>query len=93
MTLIRKLPKRGFNHASKVVFVTVSVAQLDKLAAGAVVTPESLLAAGLLSKGTERVKILGDGEISHKATVKAHAFSATAKAKIEALGGSCEVVA
>lgn len=92
MTLIRKLPKRGFNHASKVVFVTVSVAQLDKLATGVEVTPEFLLAAGLLSKQTERVKILADGEISRKVTVKAHAFSATAKAKIEAQGGTCEVV-
>lgn len=91
MTLIRKLPKRGFNHASKVVFVTVSVAQLNKLAVSEV-TPESLRAAGLLSKGTERVKILSDGEISRKMIVKAHGFSASAKAKIEAQGGSCEVV-
>jgi len=90
--LIRKLPKRGFNHASKVVFVTVSVAQLGKLGPGSEVNPESLLAAGLLSKTSERVKILGDGEISHKVAVKAHAFSASAKVKIEAQGGTCEVV-
>lgn len=92
MTLIRKLPKRGFNHGSKVVFATVNVAQLDRFPAGSDVTPELLLKAGVLSDVSEWVKILGDGELSHKLAVKAHAFSASAKAKIEAAGGSCEVV-
>ena len=92
MTLIRRLPKRGFNHASKTIFVTVSVAQLDRFDAGSEVTPATLFAAGLLSKPGETVKILSDGEISKKLAVKAHGFSAAAKAKIEAKGGSCEVV-
>ncbi len=92
MTLIRKLPKRGFNHGSKVYFATVNVAQLERFPAGSEVNPEQLLKAGILSDVSEQVKILGDGEVSHKLTVKAHAFSASAKAKIEAAGGSCEVV-
>ena len=92
MTLIRRLPKRGFNHASKVIFVTVSVGQLARFPVGTEISPASLLAAGLLSKTSEQVKILGDGEISHKLSVKAHAFSASARAKIEAAGGVCEAV-
>ena len=93
MTLIRRLPKRGFNHASKVVFATVNVGQLGKFDAGSEITPALLLEAGVLNDSSERVKILGEGEISRKLAVKAHAFSASAKAKIEAAGGSCEVVA
>ncbi len=92
MTLIRRLPKRGFNHASKVVYVTINVAQLERFPAGTEVTPEVLFKAGLLNSATEPLKILGEGELSRKLVVKANGFSATAKAKIEALGGSCEVV-
>lgn len=92
MTLIRKLPKRGFNHASKVVFTTVNIGQLARFDAGTEVTPAVLLQAGVLSDAREQVKILGDGELGRKLSVKAHAFSASAKAKIEAAGGSCEVV-
>lgn len=92
MTLIRRLPKRGFNHASKVIFATINVGQLDRFEAGTDVNPQSLLKAGLLSNSEEQVKILGDGELKSKLSVRAHAFSASAKAKIEAAGGSCEVV-
>ncbi len=92
MTLIRRLPKRGFNHASKVVFATVNVGQLDRFGAGAEVSPQVLLQVGVLSHAAERVKILGGGELKQKLSVKAHAFSASAKAKIEAAGGSCVVV-
>lgn len=92
MTLIRRLPKRGFNHASKVVFTTVNVGQLAAFPAGAEVSPDSLCQAGLLNDAAERVKILGDGELDRKLSVKAHGFSASAKAKIEAAGGRCEVV-
>lgn len=92
MTLIRKLPKRGFIHASKVTFATINVSQLERFDAGTEVTPALLLQAGVLNDAKERVKILGEGEVSRKLSVKAHAFSASAKAKIEAAGGSCEVV-
>lgn len=92
MTLIRRLPKRGFNHASKVVFTTVNVSQLASFPAGTDVTPAGLVQAGVLRGEAERVKILGDGELDRRLTVKAHAFSASAKAKIEAAGGRCEVV-
>lgn len=92
MTLIRKLPKRGFNHGTKVIFATINVSKLDRFEAGTEVTPALLLQAGVLNDAKELVKILGEGELSRKLSVKAHAFSASAKAKIEAAGGRCEVV-
>lgn len=92
MQLIRRIPKRGFTHASRVPFTAVNVGQLARFDAGADVTVDALRAAGLVGGAGARVKILGEGELSQKLSVKAHAFSASAKAKIEAAGGRCEVL-
>ncbi|MCZ7592589.1 MAG: 50S ribosomal protein L15 [Kiritimatiellae bacterium] len=93
MQLIRRIPKRGFVSSVKVVFTPVNLSQLQQFAAGAVVSPETMHDAGLASGKKARIKILGTGAIERALQVKAHAFSASAKSKIEAAGGSCEVVA
>ena len=91
MPLIRRLPKRGFKNPARCPFFGVNVGTLqDKFPAGSEVTPCALADAGL-ADGC-RVKILGMGDISVALTVKANAFSASAKAKIEAAGGKCEVI-
>lgn len=93
MKLIRRMPKRGFsNNARRIEFVPVNLSQLARLADGADVSPETLAQSGLLREAQDHVKILAGGEISRKLNVKAHAFSATAKAKIEAAGGTCTVI-
>ena len=93
MPLIRRLPKRGFSnvqHATKYVGVNVSsLAQFDE---GATVDFDLLAKAGLVNGPSDGAKILGQGDLSKKLTVKAQAFSASAKAKIEGAGGTCEVV-
>lgn len=93
MQLIRRIPKRGFNQPTHVVYTAVNLKQLRQFPAGSVVTPDTMRAAGLFSGAKARIKVLGDGALEHALKVQAHAFSATAKAKIEASGGSCEVVA
>ena len=93
MTMIRRLPKRGFNAGQKIPFATINLAQLEQFDAGTEVTLEVLAKAGLFNGGAERIKVLGTGETTKKLNVKAHGFSASAKAKIEAAGGSCEVLA
>jgi len=92
MRLARRLPKRGFIHASKVAFAPVNVADLAGFDGSADVTVEALRGAGLVKLAGARVKILGDGELAKKLVVKAHAFSASARTKIEAAGGSCVVL-
>lgn len=92
MRLIRRLPKRGFRNISRKVFVPVNVSKLDGFDAETVVTPDLLVSRGLAKGVTDGIKILGSGVLTKKLTVKAHAFSADAKTKIEALGGTCEVV-
>ncbi len=93
MKLIRRMPKVGFsNEARSRDFVPVNLSQLAKFAEGAEVSPETLAQAGVLREPQKEVKILGDGEMAHKLTVKAHAFSASAKSKIEAAGGTCTVI-
>ena len=92
--LYRRLPKRGFNRgkfAKKTVIFNVS--DLDRFDTGATVDLEALRASGLLSRKVDIVKILGNGELSKKLTVKAHAFSKSARSKIEAAGGNCEEIA
>ena len=91
MRLIRRVPKRGFTNPTRRVFVPVNVAALSRFDEGSVVDAESLKAAGLCTKPRSSIKILGSGELKKKLTVKAHAFSASARAKIEAAGGKCEV--
>ena len=93
MPLIRRIPKRGFNNTRFAKqFVAVNVGELNQFEEGARVDEAAMRAAGLANGPADGVKILGDGELSRKLTVSAHAFSASAKAKIEAKGGACEVV-
>lgn len=93
MKLIRRMPKVGFNNAAHArVLVGINLNRLANFAAGADVSPETLVAAGVLRKAGDLVKILSVGEVSHQLNVKAHAFSASAKAKIEAAGGTCTVI-
>ena len=92
MPLARRLPKRGFHNIFGTTYAPVNVSALEKFEDGADVDAKALLDAGILSKCTYGVKILGNGEITKKLTVKASAFSESAKAKIEAAGGKAEVV-
>ena len=92
MPLARRLPKRGFHNIFGTTYVPVNVSALDRFENGTEVTEELLLASGVVSKLGDGVKILGDGELSKNLTVKASAFSASAKEKIEKAGGKAEVI-
>jgi large subunit ribosomal protein L15 len=93
MPLIRRIPKRGFNNARFTTkYLGVNVGELNKFDEGARVDETALRSVGLANGRGDGVKILGDGELSKKLVVSASAFSASAKAKIEAKGGTCEVV-
>ena len=92
MPLARRIPKRGFNNIFAKPLEAINVSALDKFEDGAVVDAQALLDAGVLSKCEYGVKILGNGEITKKLTVKASAFSESAKEKIEAAGGKAEVI-
>ena len=92
MPLQRRLPKRGFVNIYSKRFAEVNVSSLAAFESGSTVTAEDMVSAGLLKKTYDGVKILGRGDIAHKLTVKAAAFSETAKQKIEAAGGNTEVV-
>jgi large subunit ribosomal protein L15 len=94
MPLIRRMPKRGFNNARHTVrYIPVNLESLNRFEDGAVVDENALRSVGLANGMVRRIKILGDGELTKKLTVSAQAFSATAKAKIEKLGGTAQVVA
>ena len=92
MPLARRVPKRGFNNIFAKPLEAVNVSVLEMFEDGAVVDAAALLESGVLSKCVYGVKVLGNGEITKKLTVKANAFSASAKEKIEAAGGKAEVV-
>lgn len=93
MPLQRRLPKRGFNNIFASKIVTVNVSDLEKrFADGDVVDAAALKAAGLIKKELDGIKVLGNGELTKKLTVKVNAYSEAAKAKIEAAGGKAEVV-
>ena len=92
MPLYRRLPKRGFTNINSKVIVGINVSALEAFEDGAVVTVEELLAKGIVKNPRDGVKILGNGELTKKLTVKANAFSQGAKSKIEALGGTVEEV-
>ena len=92
MPLARRIPKRGFNNIFAKPLDALNIEVLDKFEDGSVVDVQALLEAGILSKCRYGVKFLGRGEISKKLTVKASAFSESAKQKIEAAGGKAEVV-
>jgi len=92
MPLIRRIPKRGFNNARFTTrYLPVNVAALNAFADGARVDEAALRTAGLVNGRGDGVKVLGDGELVRKLTVCAHAFSGSARAKIEAKGGTCEI--
>ena len=93
LPLFRRLPKRGFSNAKfKVEYATINVSDLDNFEDGAVVTPELLKEMGIVKKQLAGIKVLGNGELTKKLTVKASKFSATAVEKIEKLGGKAEEV-
>ncbi len=92
MPMTRRIPKRGFNNIFAVRYETVNVCDLEKFVDGTVVDAELLKASGLVKKTQNGIKILGNGELSRNLTVKANAFSASAKEKIEKAGGKAEVM-
>jgi large subunit ribosomal protein L15 len=91
MPLHRRVPKRGFTNIFRVEYDIVNLSDLAQFETGAAVNPESLTSLRLTRKN-RRIKILGDGELKKALTVSAHKFSASAKARIEAAGGRCEVL-
>lgn len=93
LPLFRRLPKRGFsNYEFKTRYATINVDDLEKFEEGTVVTPELLKSSGLVKKELSGIKVLGNGTLTKKLTVKAHSFSETAKTKIESIGGKIEVI-
>lgn len=92
MPMTRRIPKRGFNNIFATKYSTVNVSDLEKFVDGTVVDAELLAASGLIKKTANGIKILGNGELSKNLTVKAQAFSASAKEKIEKAGGKAEVM-
>ena len=92
MPLYRRLPKRGFTNPNSKTIVGINVSVLERFDHEAVVTVETLIESGVIKNPRDGVKILGNGELTKKLTVKVNAFSEGAKAKIEALGGTCEVI-
>ena len=95
MPLYRRIPKRGFlPFGGKTRYAVVNIKSLGGFAAGSVIDPDGLAKAGLIKRsGRGRVKILGDGDVAHTLTVRVHAISAAARAKIEGQGGRVEVLA
>ena len=92
MPLYRRLPKRGFKNRNTKEIVGINVDALERFENDTVVTVETLLQTGIVKNPRDGVKILGNGELTKKLTVKVDAFSEGAKAKIEAVGGTCEVI-
>ncbi|MBQ9592846.1 MAG: 50S ribosomal protein L15 [Lachnospiraceae bacterium] len=92
MPLYRRLPKRGFKNRNTKHIIAFNIHELERFEDGAVVTIESLVEKGIIGDVCDGVKALGGGELSKKLTVKLNAFSESAKAKIEAAGGTCEVI-
>jgi large subunit ribosomal protein L15 len=93
MPLHRRVPKRGFHNPFGVSYSVVNVAELNVFPAGETVTPELLRAHGFVRRASDPIKVLGDGELTTKLAIQAHAFSASAKEKIAKAGGTFEVVA
>ena len=92
LPLYRRIPKRGFKNRHSLDIVGVNVDRLEVFENDTVVSVETLIEKGILRNPKDGVKILGDGALTKKLTVKANAFSASAKERIEALGGTCEVI-
>jgi large subunit ribosomal protein L15 len=92
MPLYRRIPKRGFNNINTKEIEAINVSALEVFNDGDEVTVKALLENGIIKNPKDGVKVLGNGELTKKLNVKVNAFSASAKAKIEALGGSAEVI-
>ena len=92
MPLYRRLPKRGFKNRNSKEIVAVNISVLENFDNDAVVSVDTLIERGIFKNPRDGVKILGNGELTKKLTVQANAFSASAKEKIEALGGKAEVI-
>ncbi len=92
MPLHRRLPKRGFTNIFRKVFRTVNIEKLNGFESGSVVDGDTLLEAGVVKKGSSQIKILGNGELNVALTVRAHRFTAAAATKIEAAGGTAEII-
>lgn len=92
MPLYRRLPKRGFTNINSKEIVSINVSVLERFENDSVVSVETLIETGIVKNPQDGVKILGNGELTKKLNVKANAFSESAKAKIEAVGGTCEVI-
>jgi large subunit ribosomal protein L15 len=92
MPLYRRIPKRGFTNIWRTEYETVNVSALDVFDDGAEITKDALIEKGLIRKSKNGLKILGDGELTKKLTVKADKFSKSAAAKIDAAGGAAELV-
>lgn len=90
--LARRIPKRGFNNIFAAKYTAINVSDLEKFVDGTVVDTELLIAAGVVKNGGNGIKVLGNGELTRKLTVKAAAYSASAKEKIEKAGGEAEVI-
>ena len=93
LPLFRRLPKRGFSNAKfKTVYAVINLSDLNKFEDGAIVTPEILKEMGILKNQLDGVKVLGNGKLEKKLTVKAHRFSKVAQEAIEKMGGKAEVM-
>jgi len=92
MPLYRRIPKRGFTNRNSKDIVAVNISVLDRLEDGIEVTPDTLVAAGIIKNTRDGVKLLGNGSLTKKFNIKYIAVSESAKAKIEAAGGTCEVI-
>lgn len=93
MPLQRRLPKRGFTHLREIEYVIINLERLSGFAGGAVVSPDTLFEQGMIRRKSDRVKILGDGGVAVPLTVRVHKISKSARQKIEAAGGTVEVLA
>ena len=92
MPLYRRIPKRGFTNRNSKEIIGINLSALEVFENDTVVSIETLIEAGIVKNPRDGIKILGNGELTKKLTVKANAFSASAAAKIEALGGKAEVI-
>ena len=93
LPLFRRLPKRGFSNAKfKIRYAVINLIDLERFAEGTEVTPELLKEMGVVKNSLDGIKVLGNGKLTKKLTVKANKFSETAKKEIEALGGTIEVI-
>lgn len=92
MPLARRIPKRGFNNIFGTTYAVINVSDLEQFVDGTVVDAELLAASGIVKKTCDGIKVLGNGEVSKKLTVKLAAFSQTAREKIEKAGGKAEVI-